>query len=125
MVSLPPSFRHPNNDDTSTLIDRVVLPFCRDSGLPFALMLGVKRAVNPALGLAGDGVGRSDLTALENLCAANPEVRFLTTVLARENQQELCVLARKFRNLHVFGCWWFTCPFHRRRDDPAARNSWA
>jgi hypothetical protein len=20
----------------------------------------------------------------------------------------LCVLARKFRNLHVFGCWWFT-----------------
>jgi len=20
----------------------------------------------------------------------------------------LCVIARKFRNLHVFGCWWFT-----------------
>jgi hypothetical protein len=29
-------------------------------------------------------------------------------VLARENQHELCVLARKFRNLHIFGCWWFT-----------------
>ena len=28
-------------------------------------------------------------------------------MLARENQHELCVLARKFRNLHVFGCWWF------------------
>jgi hypothetical protein len=28
-------------------------------------------------------------------------------VLARENQHELCVLARKFRNLHIFGCWWF------------------
>jgi len=25
-----------------------------------------------------------------------------------ENQHELCVLARKFRNLHLFGCWWFT-----------------
>jgi len=24
-----------------------------------------------------------------------------------KNQQELCILARKFRNLHVFGCWWF------------------
>ncbi len=30
------------------------------------------------------------------------------TMLARENQQELNVLARKFRNIHVFGCWWFT-----------------
>ena len=29
------------------------------------------------------------------------------TVLARENQHELCVLARKFGNLHVYGCWWF------------------
>jgi hypothetical protein len=71
-------------------------------------MLGVKRAVNPALDLAGDGVGRSDLAALQNLCAAHPEVRFLVTVLSRENQHELCVLARKFRNLHIFGCWWFT-----------------
>lgn len=108
MVSLPPDFRYPHTDATATLIDRVVLPFCRESGLPFALMLGVKRAVNPGLQLAGDGVGRSDLTALENLCSAHPDVRFLTTVLSRENQHELVVLARKFRNLHVFGCWWFT-----------------
>jgi hypothetical protein len=41
------------------------------------------------------------------LCAKFPENRFLATVLARENQHELCVLARKFRNLHIFGCWWF------------------
>ena len=53
------------------------------------------------------GVGRSDLDPLAQLCAANPDVRFLVTVLARENQHELCVLARKFRNLHPFGCWWF------------------
>jgi hypothetical protein len=71
-------------------------------------MLGVKRAVNPALQLAGDGVGRSDLSALEHLCAEHPENRFLATVLSRENQHELCVIARKFRNLHPFGCWWFT-----------------
>jgi hypothetical protein len=108
MVSLPPTFSFPGDSETATLIERVVVPFCRDSGLPFALMLGVKRAVNPELGLAGDGVGRSDLSALQNLCAAHPEVRFLVTVLSRENQHELCVLARKFRNLHVFGCWWFT-----------------
>jgi hypothetical protein len=28
-------------------------------------------------------------------------------MLARENQHGLAVAARKFRNLHVFGCWWF------------------
>jgi hypothetical protein len=53
-------------------------------------------------------VGLSRLSALEHLCATFPENKFLVTVLARENQHELCVLARKFRNLHVFGCWWFT-----------------
>src|SRR5438445_13292375 len=30
------------------------------------------------------------------------------TILSREIQHELCILARKFRNLHVFGCCWFT-----------------
>jgi hypothetical protein len=76
--------------------------------LPFALMPGVRRNVNPELKLAGDGVGLTDLSALQNLCARFPDNKFLTTVLARENQHELCVLARKFRNLHIFGCWWFT-----------------
>ena len=32
----------------------------------------------------------------------------MATLLARENQHEASVLARKFRNLHLFGCWWFT-----------------
>jgi hypothetical protein len=32
----------------------------------------------------------------------------MATILSRENQHEACVLARKFRNLHIFGCWWFT-----------------
>ncbi len=108
MVSLPPGFRYPDEAETGRMIDNVVLPFCRETGLPFALMMGVRRAVNPALQLAGDALGNSDLTALANLCAAHPEVRFLVTVLSRQDQQELCVLARKFRNLHVFGCWWFT-----------------
>jgi hypothetical protein len=108
MVSLGPEFGFPGDDDCARLIERAVLPFCREWGLPFALMLGVRRAVNPELRLAGDGVGRGNLVALSNLCAGFPENRFLVTVLSRENQHELCVLARKFRNLHVFGCWWFT-----------------
>lgn len=108
MVSLPPDFRYPAHSEIAELIEGAVLPHCRDHGLPFALMLGVKRAVNPKLRLAGDGLGRSDLQSLQNLCAAFPENKFLVTVLSRENQHELAVLARKFRNLHPFGCWWFT-----------------
>jgi hypothetical protein len=108
MVSLPSDFAYPANTDAAKLIEHAILPHCREFGLPFAVMPGVNRAVNPQLKLAGDGVGLTDLTMLQNLCAKHPENKFLATVLARENQHELCVLARKFRNLHIFGCWWFT-----------------
>lgn len=107
MVSLPPDFEFPARNITTQLIEQAVLPHCREQGLPFAMMPGVRRAANPQLRLAGDAVGLSNLVALQNLCAAFPENKFMTTVLARENQHELCVLARKFRNLHIFGCWWF------------------
>jgi hypothetical protein len=108
MVSLPQDFTFPLKSATSRLIERAVLPHCREHGVPFAVMPGVRRAVNPQLRLAGDGVGQADLTFLQNLCAGYPENKFMATVLARENQHELCVLARKCRNLHIFGCWWFT-----------------
>lgn len=53
-------------------------------------------------------MGLADLESYSQLIAAHPLNKFLLTALARENQHELCVMARKFRNLHVFGCWWFT-----------------
>lgn len=108
MVSLPADFKYPVKGITTQLLDKAIVPHCREHGLPLALMPGVKRAVNPHLKLAGDGVGLSDLSVLQNLCSAYPENKFMATILARENQHEACVLARKFRNLHLFGCWWFT-----------------
>jgi hypothetical protein len=108
MVSLGPDFSFPDQSVTTKLIEHSVLPHCREHGLPFALMPGVRRAVNPQLRLAGDGVGLADLSGLQNLCSGYPDIKFMATILARENQHEACVLARKFRNLHIFGCWWFT-----------------
>lgn len=108
MVSLAPDFEYPDEGPCAQIIEKAVLPHCRDFELPFAVMPGVRRSVNPDLQLAGDGVGASNLQALQNLFAANPKNKFLCTILSRENQHELCVLARKFRNLHIFGCWWFT-----------------
>lgn len=106
-VSLPDSFDYFADDARNKLIREIVLPTAKAHNLSFALMVGVRRSVNPALRAAGDGVGLSDNKSLEKLCLENPDVRFLATYLARENQHELCISARKFANLMPFGCWWF------------------
>ena len=79
MVSVPPEFQFPGPDDCAQLIEQAVVPHCREFGLPFALMPGVKRAVNPSLRLAGDGVGLTNLAAIQNLCAAFPGNKFTAT----------------------------------------------
>ncbi|HEY3129990.1 MAG TPA: glucuronate isomerase [Acidobacteriota bacterium] len=106
-VSLPHDFRFPDDSVRNRLLQKVIIPVCREHRLPFALMIGVRRQINPALRLAGDGLGYADIRSVERLCAAYPDIRFLVTMLARENQHELCVAARKFSNLLPFGCWWF------------------
>jgi len=108
MVSLPPSFCYPGDSECARLMETAVLPHCREHNLPFAMMPGVKRGVNPLLKLAGDGVAQSCMASFANLISNHSDNKFLITALSRENQYELCVMARKFRNLHVFGCWWFT-----------------
>jgi hypothetical protein len=106
-VSLGDEFAWPEDGPRGRLIRDVILPACRDHRLPLAMMIGVRRAVNPALRDAGDALGRADVGALHRLCAEFPDNRFLVTMLSRENQHELCVAARKFSNLMPFGCWWF------------------
>ncbi|HEX8520928.1 MAG TPA: hypothetical protein VF669_01645 [Tepidisphaeraceae bacterium] len=112
-VSLPPDFHYPADPelpiarDGQTMIEKVVLPVCAEHGLPFAMMIGSRLQVNPALKDAGDMVGIADVGSVVNLCRRFPENKFLVTMLARENQHELCVAARKFGNLLPFGCWWF------------------
>lgn len=112
-VSLPPEWRYPAIGDDpvaragQTILEKVVLPVCDEHGLPFAMMIGSRRAVNPSLGDAGDMGGACEVLSVANLCRAFPGNRFFVTMLARENQHELAVAARKFGNLMVFGCWWF------------------
>ena len=105
--SLPDTFEFPSDTIGGRLLQEAVLPVCRELGLAFSLMIGVRKQVNPRIRLAGDSVGKTDLRCLENLCRNFPDNRFLVSVLSRENQHELCVLARKFSNLMPFGCWWF------------------
>ena len=106
-VSLPDTFFYPEQSIRARLIAEAVIPSCREFRIPLSLMIGPRYQVNPRLRLAGDGVGKADLRAVEHLAVEFPENRFLISVLSRENQHELCVYARKFNNLMPFGCWWF------------------
>jgi hypothetical protein len=112
-VSLPPEFRFPAGEHDSgarlgqRVLEEVVMPVCEERGLPFAMMIGSRMRVNPELRDAGDMGGLSDVLSVVNLCRTFPKNRFFVTMLARENQHDLCVAARKFGNLMVFGCWWF------------------
>ena len=106
-AALPPSFVFPEKSARGKLISDCILTVGKERNLPFAMMIGVKKLVNPGLRLGGDGVGRSSIESVENLCAQFPDNKFLLTLLAREDQHAACVVARKFHNLHLFGCWWF------------------
>jgi hypothetical protein len=106
-VSLPADFKFAADDTRDRLLRDVVVPTAKEHDLGLTLMVGVRRRVNPDLLEAGDGVAKADVSAIERLCAAFPDVKFLVTFLSRENQHELCVAARKFSNLTPFGCWWF------------------
>ncbi len=106
-VSLPPDFTFPDFDACDTLLAKCVLPVCEERDIPFAMMIGSRRGVNPALRDAADMGAVADVASVCNLCRQFPNNRFFVTMLSRENQHELAVAARKFGNLMVFGCWWF------------------
>lgn len=106
-VSLPPEFRYPDGGWCSTVLKECVLPVCEERNVPFAMMIGSRRGVNPPLRDAADTGGMADVQSVCTLCRDFPRNRFLVTMLARENQHELAVAARKFGNLMPFGCWWF------------------
>eukprot|EP00804_Cyclotella_cryptica_P002553 CCRYP_010393-RA/>CCRYP_010393-RA protein AED:0.07 eAED:0.07 QI:58/0.6/0.66/1/1/1/6/1554/1100 len=95
------------NENSDFLVE-VLMPVCEERNLPLALKIGAHRSVNPSLLAAGDGmVAFADTGSLARLCGRFPKVRFLATFLSRANQHEACVLASKFRNLHIYGCWWY------------------
>lgn len=110
-MSLPPEFRYPDPKNLAgdRFIRDCLMPVLAERRLPWAMMIGsrMREQVNPALRDAGDMVGAADVMSVVNLCRDFPKNKFMVTMLARENQHELCVAARKFGNLMLFGCWWF------------------
>lgn len=106
-VSLAPDFDVNPEDSRLVLLEKCILPVAKEYNMPVALMLGVRRGVNPDLIIGGSGAGKANLDVVEYLCKKHKENKFMVTDISDDNQFELCVAARKFRNLMIFGCWWF------------------
>ena len=106
-VSLPPNCFYLEETHWNPVLDGAILRRCLELFLPLALRIGVRRGVNPALGLAGDPMGVADMFALEHRVRANSQDRFFVAVLYEANSHDLCVVARKLANVTLFGCWWF------------------
>jgi hypothetical protein len=83
------------------------LPWLAAKKIPLALMLGVRRRINPLYRLGGDGTGEVSLNSLETLLVRFPENKIMVTTLSRGSQHRLAVLGKIFPNLYVFGFWWF------------------
>lgn len=97
----------PHPPSVQQVLDDVILPLCQQQGLPLCIRMGTRRQVNPLWKMAGDGVGPAQLESLGRMCCSHPKTKFLATVLGRSDQHEAAVLASKFRNLHLWGCWWY------------------
>lgn len=107
-MSLPAEFDpYEKKSSISKILLKCVLPLCKERNLPLAMMIGLRSNVNPELQKAADSLGYCDVSVIEQLCADNPDNKFMVSLLSRENQHELCVAARKFANLMPFGSWWF------------------
>lgn len=91
------------------LIDQVMIPVAKRLGLPIAMKFGACRGMQPGLTPCGggDGVTVADTRPLKKMCQLYPRVKFLATFLSKVNQHEICVMGQKFRNLHIYGCWWY------------------
>jgi hypothetical protein len=117
MSSVPIAFEYPDEHAPASgaselpngaeLLLQVLLPLAEQQKLPIALKFDSVRPINARYGVAGDGVKPSNVDTLIKLCRNFPRVKFLATFLSRVNQHEVTVTANKFRNLHLYGCWWY------------------
>ncbi len=101
------SSRHLTELMANALFCDVVIPWLAANKMPLALMLGVRREINPALRLGGDGMADISLDPLEELLTRFPDNVFAVTAISRESQHRLSALGRIFPNLRIFGFWWF------------------
>ena len=78
-----------------------------NTGLPFFLMLGVRRSVNKKLFLAGDGLDDFLIEDLYKIINKHQNIIFHVSVLDEQKEHACRVLSRKLPNMKLTGYWWF------------------
>lgn len=132
-ISLPPDFRPHAPDATAAeralavvrregpaapAVERAILAAdlfwrvaecCDAVGLPFDLMIGVRRAVYPGGVYQGQDLldGRLSLADYAPLFNAFPRVPFPVSVLSHPLNHELVAFSWIFPNVFPFGHWWY------------------
>lgn len=106
MASLPYDFEF-SDINRNFGIENIIIPMAKKLNLPIAFKFGTQRGLNPELREAGDSVGVASVESLACLCKTYPKCKFLATFLSQVNQHQVCVIGRKFGNLHIYGCWWY------------------
>jgi glucuronate isomerase len=84
--------------------------FCKDTSLPFDLMIGVNRKVYPTGVYQGQDLydSRWSMIQYAELFNSFPSVRFPISVLASVSNQELVDYAWIFPNVIANGHWWYS-----------------
>ncbi|KAF1774554.1 Metal-dependent hydrolase [Phytophthora cactorum] len=110
MSSVPIFFEYPDENAPKSVADALPNGFAasgRGEEAADRAQIRQRAPINARYGVAGDGVKPSNVDILIKLCNNFPRVKFLATFLSRVNQHEVTVTANKFRNLHLYGCWWY------------------
>jgi len=109
--------QRPNREDRKTLrswMMRCVLEQCAEYGMPFQLMIGVKRPV--ANNYAISAFDPAMVTGYAEMFARHSNVRFDVFTSNETIAHELVVVARNFRNVFLSGYWWYLMfPSHIRK----------
>lgn len=101
---MPPDFLLPAFYQSEKIMKYCVIPVCKEFNLPFVMIIGIKRGNNTKSGEFTDFVAKGRVAAVEYMCRAYPQNKFIITMAARENQYELINATKRFKNLYLFGC---------------------
>ena len=106
--SFPPQCAvHDLSSQEGAILHHAVLPALRELNLPFFMMPGPIRQLQPAWRDAGDGVGLSDMFPYQQLVRRHPDNAFFITPLHNANQYDASVLSCHNDNVMAIGHWWF------------------
>ncbi len=97
--------------DLSTLEGAIlhysVLPVLAELKLPFFMMPGPVRQLQPAWQDAGDGASLCDMAPYQQLVRRHPRNAFFITPLHNANQYDASILSCHNDNVMVIGHWWY------------------